>query len=188
MIGNVRKARHLSAAGKLLALLPVLAVVLVLVATFGHVGMASAAETDAPETVAETEVDTAADATAAKAAAPAVETEDENLVGDTAYPTNATATAVSIQDDVKVNGQFILKATIDGTEYTGAEAAARLAAAGYTVTWSKGNTTYNNGLQVKSGDTNVPAVEQNGGWINVAYTSGSKAEYTVTVSKDGAST
>lgn len=47
MIGNVRKARHLSAAGKLLALLPVLAVVLVLAATFGHVGMASAAESDA---------------------------------------------------------------------------------------------------------------------------------------------
>ena len=148
---------------------------------------ASASDADSAEADAETPAGNADDA-AAKAAAPAVETEDEDLVGDTAYPTNATATAVSIQDDVKANGQFILKATIDGTEYTGAEAAARLAAAGYTVTWSKGNTTYNNGLQVKSGDTNVPAVEQNGGWINVAYTSGSKAEYTVTVSKDGAST
>ena len=145
---------------------------------------ASASDADSAEADAETPAGNADDA-AAKAAAPAVETEDEDLVGDTAYPTNATATAVSIQDDVKANGQFILKATIDGTEYTGAEAAARLAAAGYTVTWSKGNTTYNNGLQVKSGDTNVPAVEQNGGWINVAYTSGSEAKYTVSVSKDG---
>lgn len=126
------------------------------------------------------------DKIAAEAKAAEIGTEDEDLVGDGDYPTNATATAIVIQDDVKANGQFILKATIDGKEYTGAEAAARLAAAGYTVKWSSSNgADCSNGLKKVTTTGTVQAVEQNGGWINVAYTNGAKATYTVTVSKAG---
>ena len=114
----------------------------------------------------------------------------------------ADGITIEVEDKVKTDGEFVLKATINNQSYEGEEAATALVNAGYTISWKKtqtvGTTTtdtsYNNGLQVKVGtnqdgsDKTEYAVGANGGFINVAYTSGSKAEYTVTVSKDGSST
>ena len=146
---------------------------------------ASASDADSAEADAETPAGNADDA-AAKAAAPAADGEDKDLVGDPVYPSDATATQISIDDQVKSNGEFVLKAKIDGRDYTGVEAAARLKAAGYTVTWtnSKGENCANNLKKVTTSGP-VQAVEENGGWINVAYTNGAKATYTVQVSKTG---
>lgn len=98
------------------------------------------------------------------------------------FKTNTQAinslTNVSIKDDIANSGHFILKITADGKDYEGAEAGKLLKESGYTVTWQKGDTVVSR-YEVTNG---VYSLEENGGWVNVVYTDGANANYTVSVS------
>ena len=99
MVGFGYRAKHMSTAGKFLALLPVVAVVLAVVTYFGHVGPVGAAETDEPEVAAAaTEDAAAADASATEAAAKDaadVATED---AAEAADPAAEDAPAADVED------------------------------------------------------------------------------------------
>ena len=89
-------------------------------------------------------------------------------------------TDVSIKDDIANSGHYVLKITVDGQEYEGAEAGKLLKDYGFTVTWEKGGTVVNR-LEVTNG---VYSREENGGWVDVVYTDGANLTYTVTIAKD----
>ena len=87
-------------------------------------------------------------------------------------------TDVSIKDDIANSGHYVLKITVDGKEYEGAEAGKLLADNGYTVTWKQ------NGIEAKRTEVSngLFTLEKNGGWIDVIYTDGANKTYVVTVS------
>lgn len=89
-------------------------------------------------------------------------------------------TKVSIKDDIANSGHYVLKITVDGVEYEGAEAGKLLKDHGFTVTWEKGGTVVNR-LEITNG---VYSREENGGWVDVVYTDGANLTYTVTIAKD----
>lgn len=89
-------------------------------------------------------------------------------------------TKVSIKDDIANSGHYVLKITVDGKDYEGAEAGKLLKDHGFTVTWEKGGTVVNR-LEITNG---VYSREENGGWVDVVYTDGANLTYTVTIAKD----
>lgn len=88
-------------------------------------------------------------------------------------------TNVSIKDDIANSGHYVLKITVDGEEYEGADAGKFLDEHGYKVTWKQNGTTVKR-TEVTNG---VYTVETNGGWVDVIYTDGANKNYVVTVSK-----
>lgn len=88
-------------------------------------------------------------------------------------------TDVSIKDDIANSGHYVLKITVDGEEYEGADAGKFLDEHGYKVTWKQNGTTVKR-TEVTNG---VYTVETNGGWVDVIYTDGANKNYVVTVSK-----
>lgn len=88
-------------------------------------------------------------------------------------------TTVSIKDDIANSGHYVLKITMDGEVYEGAEAGELLKDNGFTVTWEKGGTVVNR-LEITNG---VYSREENGGWVDVVYTDGANLTYTVTIAK-----
>lgn len=92
-------------------------------------------------------------------------------------------TTVSIKDDIANSGHYVLKITVDGVEYEGADAGKLLEENGYKVTWKQNGTTVKR-TEVTNG---VYTVETNGGWVDVIYTDGANKTYTVTVTKDNKS-
>ena len=88
-------------------------------------------------------------------------------------------TKVSIKDDIANSGHYVLKITVDGEEYEGADAGKFLDEHGYKVTWKQNGTTVKR-TEVTNG---VYTVETNGGWVDVIYTDGANKNYVVTVSK-----
>lgn len=92
-------------------------------------------------------------------------------------------TNVSIKDDIANSGHYVLKITVDGENYEGADAGKLLEENGYKVTW-KQNGTIVKRTEVTNG---VYTVETNGGWVDVIYTDGANKTYTVTVTKDNKS-
>lgn len=88
-------------------------------------------------------------------------------------------TNVSIKDDIANSGHYVLKITVDGEEYEGADAGKLLEENGYKVTWKQNGTTVKR-TEVTNG---VYTVETNGGWVDVIYTDGANKNYVVTVSK-----
>lgn len=89
-------------------------------------------------------------------------------------------TDVSIKDDIANSGHYVLKITVDGEVYEGAEAGKLLKENGFTVTWEKGGTVVDR-LEKTNG---VYSREENGGWVDVVYTDGANLTYTVTIAKD----
>lgn len=89
-------------------------------------------------------------------------------------------TKVSIKDDIANSGHYVLKITVDGKDYEGAEAGKLLKDHGFTVTWKKGGTVVDR-LEITNG---VYSREENGGWVDVVYTDGANLTYTVTIAKD----
>lgn len=89
-------------------------------------------------------------------------------------------TNVSIKDDIANSGHYVLKITVDGVEYEGADAGTFLHEHGYKVTW-KQNETVAKRTEVSNG---LFTLEKNGGWIDVIYTDGANKTYVVTVSND----
>lgn len=89
-------------------------------------------------------------------------------------------TDVSIKDDIANSGHYVLKITVDGQEYEGAEAGELLKKNGYKVTWKQ------NGIEAKRTEVSngLFTLEKNGGWIDVIYTDGANKTYVVTVSND----
>lgn len=92
-------------------------------------------------------------------------------------------TTVSIKDDIANSGHYVLKITVDGENYEGADAGKLLEKNGYKVTWKQNGTTVKR-TEVTNG---VYTVETNGGWVDVIYTDGANKTYTVTVTKDNKS-
>lgn len=92
-------------------------------------------------------------------------------------------TNVSIKDDIANSGHYVLKITVDGENYEGADAGKLLEENGYKVTWKQNGTTVKR-TEVTNG---VYTVETNGGWVDVIYTDGANKTYTVTVTKDNKS-
>lgn len=92
-------------------------------------------------------------------------------------------TNVSIKDDIANSGHYVLKITVDGENYEGADAGKLLEENGYKVTWKQNGTTVKR-TEVTNG---VYTVETNGGWVDVVYTDGANKTYTVTVTKDNKS-
>lgn len=88
-------------------------------------------------------------------------------------------TDVSIKDDIANSGHYVLKITVDGEVYEGAEAGELLKKNGFTVTWKKGGTVVDR-LEITNG---VYSREENGGWVDVVYTDGANLTYTVTIAK-----
>lgn len=88
-------------------------------------------------------------------------------------------TTVSIKDDIANSGHYVLKITVDGENYEGADAGKLLEENGYKVTWKQNGTTVKR-TEVTNG---VYTVETNGGWVDVIYTDGANKNYVVTVSK-----
>ena len=88
-------------------------------------------------------------------------------------------TKVSIKDDIANSGHYVLKITVDGENYEGADAGKLLEENGYKVTWKQNGTTVKR-TEVTNG---VYTVETNGGWVDVIYTDGANKNYVVTVSK-----
>lgn len=88
-------------------------------------------------------------------------------------------TDVSIKDDIANSGHYVLKITVDGKDYEGAEAGTLLKKNGFTVTWKKGGTVVDR-LEITNG---VYSREENGGWVDVVYTDGANLTYTVTIAK-----
>lgn len=88
-------------------------------------------------------------------------------------------TNVSIKDDIANSGHYVLKITVDGENYEGADAGKLLEENGYKVTWKQNGTTVKR-TEVTNG---VYTVETNGGWVDVIYTDGANKNYVVTVSK-----
>lgn len=88
-------------------------------------------------------------------------------------------TDVSIKDDIANSGHYVLKITVDGKDYEGAEAGMLLKKNGFTVTWKKGGTVVDR-LEITNG---VYSREENGGWVDVVYTDGANLTYTVTIAK-----
>lgn len=89
-------------------------------------------------------------------------------------------TDVSIKDDIANSGHYVLKITVDGEVYEGADAGQLLKDNGYKVTW-KQNGTVAKRREVSNG---LFTLEKNGGWIDVIYTDGANKTYVVTVSND----
>lgn len=89
-------------------------------------------------------------------------------------------TDVSIKDDIANSGHYVLKITVDGVEYEGADAGTFLYKHGYKVTW-KQNGTVAKRKEISNG---LFTLEKNGGWIDVIYTDGANKTYVVTVSND----
>lgn len=89
-------------------------------------------------------------------------------------------TDVSIKDDIANSGHYVLKITVDGVEYEGADAGTFLHEHGYKVTW-KQNGTIAKRKEISNG---LYTLEKNGGWIDVIYTDGANKTYVVTVSND----
>lgn len=89
-------------------------------------------------------------------------------------------TDVSIKDDIANSGHYVLKITVDGEVYEGAEAGELLKKNGFTVTWQRAGTVVNR-LEITDG---VYSREENGGWVDVVYTDGANLTYTVTIAKD----
>lgn len=87
-------------------------------------------------------------------------------------------TDVSIKDDIANSGHYVLKITVDGVEYEGADAGTFLYKHGYKVTW-KQNGTVAKRKEIPNG---LFTLEKNGGWIDVIYTDGANKTYVVTVS------
>lgn len=87
-------------------------------------------------------------------------------------------TDVSIKDDIANSGHYVLKITVDGVEYEGADAGTFLHEHGYKVTW-KQNGTVAKRTEISNG---LYTLEKNGGWIDVIYTDGANKTYVVTVS------
>lgn len=87
-------------------------------------------------------------------------------------------TKVSIKDDIANSGHYVLKITVDGVEYEGADAGTFLHEHGYKVTW-KQNGTVAKRKEISNG---LFTLEKNGGWIDVIYTDGANKTYVVTVS------
>lgn len=86
-------------------------------------------------------------------------------------------TKVSIKDDIANSGHYVLKITVDGVEYEGADAGTFLYKHGYKVTWKQ------NGTVAKRKEiSGLFTLEKNGGWIDVIYTDGANKTYVVTVS------
>lgn len=90
-----------------------------------------------------------------------------------------SSTTVSIKDDIANSGHYVLKITVDGENYEGADAGRLLEENGYKVTWKQNGTTVKR-TEVTNG---VYTVETNGGWVDVIYTDGANKNYVVTVSK-----
>lgn len=90
-------------------------------------------------------------------------------------------TKVSIKDDIANSGHYILKITVDGVEYEGADAGTFLHEHGYKVTWKQNGTVAKQRTEVSDG---LFTLEKNGGWIDVIYTDGANKTYVVTVSND----
>ncbi len=88
-------------------------------------------------------------------------------------------TDVSIKDDIANSGHYVLKITVDGEVYEGAEAGELLKKNGFTVTWQRAGTVVNR-LEITDG---VYSREENGGWVDVVYTDGANLTYTVTIAK-----
>lgn len=88
-------------------------------------------------------------------------------------------TDVSIKDDIANSGHYVLKITVDGKDYEGADAGTLLKKNGFTVTWKKGGTVVDR-LEITNG---VYSREENGGWVDVVYTDGANLTYTVTIAK-----
>ena len=89
-------------------------------------------------------------------------------------------TDVSIKDDIANSGHYVLKITVDGVEYEGADAGKLLKMNGFTVSWQRAGTVVNR-YEVTNG---VYSREENGGWVDVVYTDGANLTYTVTIAKD----
>ena len=89
-------------------------------------------------------------------------------------------TNVSIKDDIANSGHYVLKITVDGKNYEGADAGKLLEENGYKVTWKQ------NGIEAKRTEVSngLFTLEKNGGWIDVIYTDGANKTYVVTVSND----
>lgn len=87
-------------------------------------------------------------------------------------------TNVSIKDDIANSGHYVLKITVDGVEYEGADAGKFLDEHGYKVTW-KQNGTVAKRREISNG---LYTLEKHGGWIDVIYTDGANKTYVVTVS------
>lgn len=87
-------------------------------------------------------------------------------------------TNVSIKDDIANSGHYVLKITVDGVEYEGADAGKFLDEYGYKVTW-KQNGTVAKRREISNG---LYTLEKHGGWIDVIYTDGANKTYVVTVS------
>lgn len=90
---------------------------------------------------------------------------------------------VSIKDDIANSGHYVLKITVDGKDYEGAEAGKLLKDNGFTVTWKR-DTTVVRRYEVTNG---IYSRDENGGWVDVVYTDGANKTYTVTVTKDNQS-
>lgn len=90
-------------------------------------------------------------------------------------------TNVSIKDDIANSGHYVLKITVDGVEYEGADAGTFLHEHGYKVTWKQNGTVAKQRTEVSDG---LFTLEKNGGWIDVIYTDGANKTYVVTVSND----
>lgn len=88
-------------------------------------------------------------------------------------------TDVSIKDDIANSGHYVLKITVDGVEYEGADAGKLLKDNGFTVTWQKAGTVVDR-IEKTNG---VYSREENGGWVDVVYTDGANLTYTVTIAK-----
>lgn len=88
-------------------------------------------------------------------------------------------TDVSIKDDIANSGHYVLKITVDGEVYEGAEAGELLKKNGFTVTWQRAGTVVNR-LEITDG---VYSREENGGWVDIVYTDGANLTYTVTIAK-----
>lgn len=87
-------------------------------------------------------------------------------------------TKVSIKDDIANSGHYVLKITVDGVEYEGADAGTFLYEHGYKVTWKQNGTV----AERKEISNGLFTLEKNGGWIDVIYTDGANKTYVVTVS------
>ncbi len=90
-------------------------------------------------------------------------------------------TDVSIKDDIANSGHYVLKITVDGEDYEGAEAGKLLKDNGYKVTWKQNGIEAKQRTEVSNG---LFTLEKNGGWIDVIYTDGANKTYVVTVSND----
>lgn len=86
--------------------------------------------------------------------------------------------SITIKDDIANSGHYVLKITVDGVEYEGADAGKFLDEHGYKVTW-KQNGTVAKRREISNG---LYTLEKHGGWIDVIYTDGANKTYVVTVS------